>query len=50
VEDPRPTSTDATGPVVQTTLTGTVEHSTATVNFAFPYGFSRGTLRATWPQ
>lgn len=35
-------------PAVQATLQGTVEHSTATINFTFPYGFSRGTLRATW--
>jgi len=35
-------------PPVQATLEGTVERSTATINFTFPYGFSRGTLRATW--
>lgn len=35
-------------PPVQGTLAGTLERSTMTVNFAFPYGFSRGTLRATW--
>lgn len=35
-------------PPIQTTLTGTLQRSTATVNFVFPYGFSRGTLRATW--
>lgn len=37
-------------PPVQATLTGTLQHSTATVNFVFPYGFSRGTIRATWSQ
>jgi hypothetical protein len=35
-------------PAVQATLSGTVDRSTATINFVFPYGFSRGTLRATW--
>lgn len=35
-------------PPVQATLSGTTERSTATINFVFPYGFSRGTLRATW--
>lgn len=37
-------------PPVQTTLQGTLELSTATVQFAFPYGFSRGYVRATWTQ
>lgn len=37
-------------PPVQTTLAGTLQRSTATVSFTFPYGFSRGTLRATWTQ
>jgi hypothetical protein len=33
---------------VQATLTGTLQRTTATVMITFPYGFSRGTLRATW--
>ncbi len=37
-------------PAVQATLAGTTALSTATINFAFPYGFSRGTLHATWTQ
>lgn len=37
-------------PPVQTTLSGTLSLSTATVSFAFPYGFSRGVLHATWTQ
>jgi hypothetical protein len=37
-------------PSAQATLTGTLQQSTATVNFVFPYGFSRGTIRATWSQ
>jgi hypothetical protein len=35
-------------PSVQTILTGTLQSSTATVQFTFPYGFSRGVVRATW--
>src|SRR5207249_3145899 len=35
-------------PPVQATLAGTLQSSTATVAFTFPFGFSRGTLRATW--
>lgn len=37
-------------PEVQATLQGTVQQSTATVQFQFPYGFSRGHLRASWTQ
>jgi hypothetical protein len=37
-------------PPVQITLTGTLAQSTGTVNFVFPYGFSRGVLHATWTQ
>jgi hypothetical protein len=37
-------------PPVQATLTGDAQHSTATVNFTFPYGFSRGYLHASWTQ
>ncbi len=34
----------------QVTLTGTSELSTGTATFTFPYGFSRGFVRATWTQ
>jgi hypothetical protein len=37
-------------PEVQATLQGTLQQSTATVQFSFPYGFSRGYVRATWTQ
>lgn len=37
-------------PSVQATLQGTLELSTATVSVTFPYGFSRGYVRATWTQ
>ena len=37
-------------PPAQAALIGTLQQSTATVNFVFPYGFSRGTIRATWVQ
>lgn len=37
-------------PTAQATLAGTVESSTATASFTFPYGFSRGFVRATWTQ
>lgn len=37
-------------PAVQATLAGTTALSTATIDFSFPYGFSRGFLRATWVQ
>lgn len=42
------TITDVYLPPVQATLSGTLAQSTATVNFTFPYGFSRGSLFATW--
>ena len=32
----------------QATLTGTLQSSTATVSFSFPFGFSRGFVRANW--
>jgi hypothetical protein len=35
-------------PTAQATLAGTVQASTATATFIFPYGFSRGFVRATW--
>lgn len=35
-------------PAVQAVLNGTLERSTAMATFVFPYGFSRGTVRATW--
>lgn len=35
-------------PEVQATLSGTVASSTATMMFTFPYGFSRGYVRASW--
>jgi hypothetical protein len=34
----------------QTTLAGTLESSAATAQFTFPFGFSRGWVRATWTQ
>lgn len=37
-------------PAVQATLEGTTERTTATVSFSFPYGFSRGHVRASWTQ
>jgi hypothetical protein len=37
-------------PTSQATLSGTLQSSTATAIFAFPYGFSRGFVRATWTQ
>jgi hypothetical protein len=37
-------------PTAQATLIGTVESSTATATFTFPYGFSRGFVRASWTQ
>jgi hypothetical protein len=37
-------------PEVQATLQGTMQQSTATVQFSFPYGFSRGYVRASWTQ
>jgi hypothetical protein len=37
-------------PDVQATLQGSTQLSTATVQFAFPYGFSRGHVRARWTQ
>lgn len=35
-------------PTVQATLTGTLQSSTATAAFQFPYGVSRGFIRANW--
>lgn len=32
------------------TLVGTLQSSTATATFTFPYGFSRGFVRASWTQ
>jgi len=37
-------------PTAQATLIGTVQSSSATVSFTFPYGFSRGFIRASWAQ
>jgi hypothetical protein len=37
-------------PTAQATLSGTLQSSTATATFTFPYGFSRGYVRATWTQ
>jgi hypothetical protein len=37
-------------PTAQATLAGTVQSSTATATFTFPYGFSRGFVRASWTQ
>jgi hypothetical protein len=37
-------------PEVQAMLQGTLESSTASVSVTFPYGFSRGYVRATWTQ
>jgi hypothetical protein len=37
-------------PTAQATLAGTLELSMATVTFTFPYGFSRGYVRASWTQ
>lgn len=37
-------------PTAQTTLSGTSQLSTGTATFTFPYGFSRGYVRATWTQ
>jgi len=37
-------------PTAQATLLGTLQSSTATASFTFPYGFSRGFVRATWTQ
>jgi hypothetical protein len=37
-------------PTAQATLAGTVQSSTATATFTFPYGFSRGYVRASWTQ
>lgn len=37
-------------PPVTTTLSGTLAASTATIDFVFPYGFSRGTIIASWIQ
>jgi hypothetical protein len=34
----------------QATLAGTVASSTATATLTFPFGFSRGWVRATWTQ
>jgi hypothetical protein len=35
-------------PTAQATLTGTLQSSTATAAFTFPWGFSRGFVRASW--
>lgn len=37
-------------PPAQATLSGTLQSSTATATFTFPYGFSRGFVRASWTQ
>jgi hypothetical protein len=37
-------------PTAQATLAGTLQSSTATATFIFPYGFSRGFVRASWTQ
>jgi hypothetical protein len=37
-------------PTAQATLSGTQQSSTATATFTFPYGFSRGFVRASWTQ
>jgi hypothetical protein len=37
-------------PTAQATLGGTLQSSTARATFTFPYGFSRGFVRATWTQ
>jgi hypothetical protein len=37
-------------PTAQATLAGTLQLSTATAQFTFPYGFSRGWVRASWTQ
>jgi hypothetical protein len=35
-------------PTTQATLAGTLQFSTATATFTFPFGFSRGFIRANW--
>lgn len=37
-------------PTTQATLSGTLQTSTATTTVTFPYGFSRGYVRASWTQ
>jgi hypothetical protein len=37
-------------PAVQVTLAGSLESSTATAMFTFPFGYSRCFIRATWTQ
>ena len=37
-------------PTAQATLAGTLQSSAATATFTFPYGFSRGYVRASWTQ
>jgi hypothetical protein len=37
-------------PPAEATLAGTIDASTATVTFTFPYGFSRGYIRASWSE
>ncbi len=37
-------------PTAQATLVGTLQSSSATAIFTFPYGFSKGFVRATWTQ
>jgi hypothetical protein len=37
-------------PTAQATLAGTLGSSTATATFTFPYGLSRGFVRASWTQ
>jgi hypothetical protein len=37
-------------PTAQATLNGNLQLSTATATFTFPYGFSRGFVRASWTQ
>ena len=45
-----PPDTSTIGLTAQATLAGTLQASTATAQFTFPFGFSRGWVRATWTQ
>jgi hypothetical protein len=50
VHSQTPTDNNTLNVTAQATLSGTLQLSTATAQFTFPYGFSRGFLRATWTQ
>lgn len=45
-----PTDINTVYVTAQVALAGTLQSSTATAQFTFPYGFSRGYVRASWTQ